>query len=379
MTIVFSQVLTATRPPRTPFWLLLSVLTATVLLLALCSLTTGAASVPWSGLLQLFSDNAEPASQHIVWQLRLPRTLLALLVGVHFALAGLILQTVIRNPLADPGVIGVSGGASLMIVVVLLLSDYLQVHWLAVAASPLPLGWLPLAALAGGLASALLVLQLGWRSGLEPARLALYGVAIGALLNAAVMWTILAWGGGRTELSLSWLAGSLYGRGYAEVLTLLPWTLGCALLYLCLLKPLALLRFPDHSALSLGLAVRRWRLLALLLAVMLAASAIAVTGPVGFVGLIVPHLARLLLSGRMAGGQHAGGYLLKLSLLTTLCGAGLMLAADIVGRTLVSPLELPAGVLTTLLGMPLMLWLLQRQSGHSIGNGTHNKSRSSAC
>ena len=354
------------RPPRDRFWRLTGLFTATLLLLTAYSLTTGAAAISWTELSLLVSGQAEQDTQHIIWQLRLPRTLLALLVGVHFALSGLILQTVLRNPLADPGVIGVSGGASLMIVVVLLLSDYLQVHWFGTAASPLPLGWLPLAAMAGGLVSALCVLQLGWRSGLEPARLALYGVAIGALLNAAVMWTILAWGGGRTELSLSWLAGSLYGRGYNEVLALVPWTLLGGFMYLLMLKPLTLLRFSDQSALSLGLAVRRWRLLALLLAVLLAASAIAVTGPVGFVGLIVPHLARLLLHGDISGG-----HILKLSLISTLCGASLMLAADITGRTLVSPLELPAGVLTTLLGMPLMLWLLQRQARFS--------SRESAC
>ncbi len=358
MKIMFAKAVTVARPPRDRFWRLAVLLTATVLFLTAYSLTTGAAAISWAELSLLVSGNAEPASQHIIWQLRLPRTLLALLIGVHFALSGLILQIVLRNPMADPGVIGVSGGASLMIVVVLLLSDYLQVHWFGTAANPLPLGWLPLAAMTGGLVSALCILQLGWRSGLEPARLALYGVAIGALLNAAVMWTILAWGGGRTELSLSWLAGSLYGRGYSEVLTILPWTLLGGFVYLFLLKPLTLLRFSDQSALSLGLAVRRWRLLALLLAVMLTASAIAVTGPVGFVGLIVPHLARLLLNGGISDS-----HLLKLSLISTLCGASLMLAADITGRTLVSPLELPAGVLTTLLGMPLMLWLLQHQSG----------------
>lgn len=287
----------------------------------------------------------------LIWNLRLPRSLLAAAVGLHFAVSGLILQAVIRNPLADPGVIGISSGASLTAVILLLLTDLINIG-LQDPARHISIAWLPFAALSGGLATAGLVLGLSWGGRLSPARLALNGVAIGALLHALVMWVVVVWGGARTEIALIWLAGSLYGRDFNHLLALLPWSA----LGLCgtvmLLRPLSLLRFDDGTGQAIGLSVRRWRFVAIAVAVMLAASAIAVAGPVGFVGLVVPHLARLLVGGDM-----------RRQLVTcALCGAFLTLAADTVARTAISPLELPVGVLTTLIGIPVFLVLLQRQT-----------------
>lgn len=348
------------RPPawsagRYPFWPLMAALLLGLTALLLAALAFGSVALPieqiWAGLTRPAAE--APLAHHLVWRLRLPRSLLALMVGAQFALSGLLLQTVIRNPLADPGVMGVSAGASLFVVGFILWLDALKLVASAQAHFELSIGMLPFVAIAGAVSTALLLLGLSWRHRLHPLRMALYGVALGAMLNAAVMWVVVGWGGGRTEITLLWLSGSLYGRDVEHIAVLLPW-LGVGVLgVVVVLRPLAVLRFDDDMARSLGLAVRRWRLAAVLVAVVFAASAVAVAGPVGFVGLVVPHLAR----------QLVGGELRFLAPASAVCGAGLMLAADLMGRVLFAPLELPAGALTTLIGVPVFLTLLQRQSG----------------
>lgn len=329
-------------------------------LLMVLSLLLGSVNLAASDIVSvLMGDITTGTAYDVIWNLRLPRTLLAALVGVHFALSGLILQSVIRNPLADPGVIGVSSGASLAIVGLLLLSDMINATLLKDSPVELSLTWLPMAAMVGGIVISALVLYLssqkhqGMKTGISPARLALNGVAIGGILNAIVMWIVVVWGGGRTETTILWLAGSLYGRDFTHLFILLPWTvLGLAALYL-IRHPLSLLRFDESQALSMGVNVARWRVFSIALAVILAASAIAVAGPVGFIGLVVPHLSRLLV----------GGDIKHLVSVCLLAGGCLSSGADIISRTLLSPLELPAGALTTVIGIPVLLYLLQKQSG----------------
>lgn len=340
------------------FTIVVSALALGLIALLITSLLMGAVSVSFESLYHhLFFNNTDSTEHDVLWQLRLPRTLLAVLIGIHFALSGLILQAVIRNPLADPSVIGVSGGASLAIVVFLLAADIVSGALFVGEAAIVPLSWLPLAALIGGLLIATLVLSLSWGSDLHPARLALNGVAIGAVLNALVMWMIIFWGGNRTETIIIWLAGSLYARDFTHLWVLLPWTLASLAALLIILKPLSLLRFDETLAQSLGLHIRYWRLLAIGIAVAFAASAIAVVGPIGFIGLIIPHVSRLLVGNSQMVPQVC---------VSLLAGACLMLGADIVSRTIIIPLELPAGALTTLLGIPILLFLLQHQYGKSL-------------
>ncbi len=337
------------------FKLICGLLLVGLTVLIALSLLLGAASLTITEVMSaLLRTSPGSTAYEVIWNLRLPRTLLAIVVGAHFALAGLILQSVIRNPLADPSVIGVSGGASLAIVVFLLLIDVVS-GTLYSGQTVVSLSWLPFVGLSGGILTAALVLGLSWKASVSPAKLALNGVAVGAVLNAAVMWTVLAWGGGRTETSILWLAGSLYGRDFLHLWTILPWTLAGVTLLVLIQRPLSLLRLNDDLSQSLGLSLLYWRVIAISIAVALAASAIAVAGAVGFVGLIVPHLARLLVGSQMQ----------QLNIVTFLCGSCLMLVADIISRMIVHPLELPAGTLTTLLGIPVLLFLLQRQSGES--------------
>ncbi|UUC95837.1 MULTISPECIES: iron ABC transporter permease [Comamonas] len=337
---------------RSRFAVTLVLLSTALLLLVLASLFWGAVPLSpghvFEGLLLRRSASLESA---LLWQLRLPRTLLAIFVGLQLATAGLILQAVIRNPLADPGVIGISSGAGLAVIAVLLLADVTQADSLIGTSHAAMMLWLPIVALLGGLAASGFVLGMSWRAQLCPTRLTLNGIAVGAVLNALVMWTVVAWGGARTEIALIWLAGSLYGRDFLHLQVLWPWCLAGVVGTLILLRPLALLRLEDAVSAGLGMRGMFWKAMAIAVAVVLSASAVAVTGPVGFVGLVTPHLSRLL----------AGSDARRLLIVNMLVGGLLMLGADLLARSLISPLEIPAGALTTLLGIPVFLLLLHRQ------------------
>lgn len=320
-------------------------------LMVLLSLCLGAASLSLDQVMLALGGGGSEHSGRVVWELRLPRALLAALVGLHFALSGFILQTLSRNPLADAGILGITAGASLAAVLIVvgaaLLPAGASLYWQGEQL----LAWLPMGALAGGVLAAFGVYLLSGHGRLTPLRLILTGVVCAAVLNALVTGVLALWGQAHTETLVAWLAGSLHGRGWRHLWVLLPWTLAGAVGVLLTMKPLALLRLHDEQVLSLGLNLGRWRLLALLVATLLAASAVAVAGPIGFVGLVVPHIARRLVPGGLPAQLGV----------TALLGALLVLMADLAGRTLVVPFELPVGVLCALIGVPAFLYLLKRQ------------------
>lgn len=329
-------------------WLLLLIATGWVLLL---SLSLGAASLNLEQVISVLGGVSDRHAERVVWELRLPRALLAALVGLHFAVSGFILQTISRNPLADAGILGITAGASLAAVTIVVGAALLPAGASLYLQGEQLLGWLPLGALAGGVLAALGVYLLSGSSRLTPLRLILTGVVCAAVLNALVTGVLALWGQAHTETLVAWLAGSLHGRGWHHLWVILPWTLVGVLGSLLILWPLGVLRLHDEQVLSLGLNLGRWRLLALLVATLLAASAVAVVGPVGFVGLVVPHIARRL----------AAASLSQQLLMSALVGALLVLLADLVGRLLVIPFELPVGVLCALIGVPAFLYLLRQQ------------------
>lgn len=281
---------------------------------------------------------ADPAlAQDILWQLRLPRVGLAAFCGAALALAGLLLQDLFRNPLVEPGLLGVSAGAGLA--AVLALAAGLASPWL-----------LPVTAFAGALGTLALVLALGRRLGSGSATLLLVGVAINALVGAIVQ-LLLSMGDNSLLRSASfWLMGSF---AQADWRLLLP---SSALLLLVALRArqrattLDLWQLGDSEAAHLGLDVPRFRREVMLLGSMLVALAVAQAGGIGFIGLLAPHMARRL-------GAILHRHLLPASLLL---GALLAVAADLLARQLVSPLELPVGVLTALIGAPAFLLLFLR-------------------
>jgi len=304
---------------------------------------------PAKALGALFLGTGDAGDVLVVGRFRAPRVLGAVIAGAGLATAGAILQRLARNPLASPDVIGISGGASLGAVAAIALG----------LAAPLT----PLAALAGGLAAAGLLGLLSLPvygakasprrgTGMSATRLILVGLAVQAGLTAAVNLFIVRFPAELASSALHWTTGSLYGRNWTEVLTGGTAVIAALLVALLLHRRLAVLDLGDDASGSLGLRPATGRLQLLAVAVVLASLAVALTGPVGFVALAVPHLVR-----RLAGPPTAGTLAL-----TALCGALLLLAADLVVQHALPIHGLPVGVVTATVGAPWLLVLMSRQT-----------------
>lgn len=276
----------------------------------------------------------------VVNELRVPRIAVGALVGAALGLAGALVQTVTRNPLASPDVIGVGHGAAAATVLAL-----------ATGAVSSP-GAMPVVSVLGGLAAAALVYVLAWRQGMQPSRFVLTGVGIGVALSAVVQLYLTDSELEAAEQIKLWLTGSLNGRGWAQAVPLAV-VLGLSLPALVwasrALRPLGL--DPDTAA-GLGVRVDRVRLGLTVLGVVLAATATGAAGPIGFVALTAPQLARRLTRTPQLPLLNAA-----------LTGAIVLVAADLAARTLLPPLEIPVGALTALVGGPYLLWLLGRRTG----------------
>jgi iron complex transport system permease protein len=284
-------------------------------------------------------DTGNRDHSFVVNTLRLPRALVAWLVGVMLALAGGIMQSLTRNALASPDITGVTAGASLGAVVLLIVFPKAA------------LISLPLAALLGGLAVAVLIYLLAWRHGDSPIRLILVGIGLTAVLSAAQAILLLRADIERVQRALYWLTGSIYARSWEHLAALLPWCLALIPLALFSARHLNALHLGEEVARGLGSAVQWQRGLLLLIAVGLTGAAISQVGTIGFVGLIAPHLAR-----RLVGPAHEGSMPVA-----ALIGGLLVLASDFVGRTLFAPVEAPAGIIIALVGAPFFIYLLWRQ------------------
>ncbi|MFB9123926.1 Fe(3+)-hydroxamate ABC transporter permease FhuB [Paraburkholderia dipogonis] len=267
--------------------------------------------------------------------LRLPRLICALLAGALLAASGVLMQSIVRNPLAGPEVLGVTQGAGLATLAALVMWP-LATHSTLAAAS-----------LAGGGITLALTLLLNRRHRYAPLAVALTGIVIGTLWTTLSQWLI-------TQQSVQparfvvWLVGGTYGRSWGEVTTLLPWCVLALPVFALLARPLDLLALGDDQAASLGLPIGVLRPLVLTVATLAACAAVAAVGPVGFIGLMAPHLASML-------GARAHRTRLWLA---AACGALVLVVADIAARTLLAPREIPAGVLTALIGAPYLLALL---------------------
>ncbi|MEB1054197.1 Fe(3+) dicitrate ABC transporter permease subunit FecD [Citrobacter portucalensis] len=301
--------------------------------LSALSLQMGVIAVPWRALLNDWQTGRE--YHFVLTAYRLPRLLLALLVGAALAVAGVLVQGIVRNPLASPDILGVNHAASLASVGALLLLP------------SLPVITLPLLAFAGGMAGLILLRILANTS--QPMKLALTGVALSACWASLTDYLMLS----RPQdvnSALLWLTGSLWGRDWSFVKIAAPLLILFLPLSLRFCRDLDLLALGDARATTLGVSVPRIRLQALLLAVAMTSTGVAVCGPISFIGLVVPHMVRSI-----TGGRHR--WLLPVSAMT---GALLLVVADLLARIIHPPLELPAGVLTAIIGTPWFVWLLVR-------------------
>lgn len=333
------------RPKR---WILPAAL-ALVLLSFVAAIFLGIVDLPVCDVLSALTGSGSPEARSIILDIRLPRIVTGILAGMQFALAGLLLQTITRNPLADPSLMGVSQGATLTVTLFLLFTVYLA-NPDSYSVNELPIAWLPPAGMMGGMIAGGIIYLLAFRLDLSPLRITLCGIAIGAVLHAIAIGLTAGWGSARIEIILEWLSGSLYARTWDHALFLLPFTIaGLAMLPL-IYRPLILLRFDATVARSFGLPYKAQFSLVLLVSCALASSAVGAVGPVVFVGLIVPHLARFL------AGRH---FPLVLPL-TVVLGAVIVTLGDLIGRLAGGPEEVPIGVVTALMGVPVLLALLRK-------------------
>lgn len=284
--------------------------------------------------------HGEPTAASIFWQLRLPRVLLALLAGAGLAVSGLGFQTLFRNELAEPYTLGVASGAALGAVLALRLEESAAFIGLPVVA---------LASFAGSLGATALVVGLALRRrDSATSTLLLAGIAVSLSCSAIILFLQYLSDSTQTFRMVRWMMGGLSVVGYGEVLWVLPWVLGGAALMLVLRWDLNLLLLGEELAASRGVDLGRLRLKVLLATSLMIGALVAVAGPIGFVGLMVPHILR-----RWVGHDH-----LYLAPACVLGGGAFLVLCDLAARTIMAPAELPVGVLTALLGGPFFLWLL---------------------
>jgi len=293
----------------------------------------------------LFSVLTQPAgtnpqAEMVVLDLRTPRALLAALVGAALAVAGAIAQAVMRNPLAEPGILGINAGAALAAMIVI------------VALDNAPIQLVPWAGFAGASGMAAAIYMLSWRNGgTSSLRIILIGIGLSALAGAATTF-LTAFGEVRdVQRAMIWLAGSVYHADWAGVQILTLWLVAPLALTMMSSRELDLIRFGDGAAQSLGQRVNLVRGLMILLCALLSGAAVAAAGLIGFVGLVAPHMAR-----RLVGPAHA-----RMIPVSALIGATLVVAADLAGRTIIAPAQLPAGIVTALIGAPFFAYLLWRR------------------
>ena len=283
-----------------------------------------------------------PASLGVIlFELRLPRVLLAIIVGAALAVAGTVFQAVFRNPMADPAIIGVSSGAALGAVVAILVTGSAFAGGLSV----------PLSAFVGALATALLVYRIA-RIGptVQVATLLLAGIAVAAVISA-VITLVMSLSGEEIRSIYFWLLGGLAARGWSTLSAAAPLVAVGVLVSLAAVRDLNVMALGEERAAQLGVETERFKRLALATGALLAGAAVSVAGVSGFVGLMTPHILRLVL-----GSDHR-----RLLPATVLGGALFMVLADLAARTVLAPEEIPVGAVTALLGGPFFLYLLRRE------------------
>ncbi|MFD5693337.1 FecCD family ABC transporter permease [Streptomyces rubiginosohelvolus] len=335
-----------TRPARWRPALLVTALAALLAVLCLLSIGLGALSIPPGDVIKaLTGQPTGPRIEDVIWSVRIPRTALGLAAGAALGLSGCVMQALTRNPLADPGILGVSAGAAFAIVIaagVAGIGSLFGYIWFAFA---------------GAMAASVVVYLLGrmGRSGSTPVKLALAGVAVTAVLSSLTSAVVLTDPAALDRFRF-WSAGSLADQDASTVLRILPFLGLGALLALASAPALNSLALGDDVAASLGRRLGLVRLQGVVAVTLLTGAAVAVIGPVVFIGLVVPHVARVLAQYAGLGPDHR--WLLPLS---AALAAGLLLGADILGRVIARPVEVQAGIIVAFIGGPFFIALVRRR------------------
>ncbi len=313
--------------------------------LVLLSIAVGSKDIPLGTVVQALFDNTGRGDAYVVWDLRLPRTMVGLAVGLSLGVAGALIQALTRNPLADPGILGVNAGAAFFVtlgVAVFGVSSITGYVWFAFAGALL-------------VTAAVYVIGSAGRGGADPVQLTLAGVALGAVLYGIVTAMVLA-DPDTFDQMRNWNAGTIAGRGWDVLLPVLPFLVAGVVFALIASGPLNAVALGDDLARSLGTDIIRTRVLVILAVTLLAGGATAIAGPIGFIGLMVPHVARWFVGPDQ---RWILAYTLVLA-------PSLLLASDIVGRVVISPGEIPVGIVTAFIGAPVLILLVRRRNASGL-------------
>jgi len=330
--------------------LVFSLMSVLLLAVSIAAVMYGSISIPFGTLKGLLAELVgldstavvPDGERYVIVHLRLPRALFAILIGAAISVSGAMMQGLFRNPLADPGLLGVSSGAALGAASVIVLGLSLP---------SFPALTLPLAAFVGGVIATIVVMQLSLRGGrASVANMLLAGIAINAVCGAGTGFLVYISDDEQLRSLTFWTMGSVGGASWANMPYVLLFAFGPALVALPLGRSINALLLGESEAHLLGVNVAQLKYLIIFLVCIMVGTSVSLTGMIGFVGLVVPHLCRLLL-----GADNR-----KVIVGSMLLGATLLLAADLISRTVVSPAELPIGIVTSIVGGPFFLSLLYR-------------------
>jgi ABC-type Fe3+-siderophore transport system permease subunit len=307
-------------------------------LMVLISLLYGSVNVTLERIFEVILHDDGSKERTIIWDLRLPRSIIAILIGASLAVSGAMMQNLTKNPLAEPKIMGISAGAAAMVVIIEFFFVGLPYIWF----SPLVF----LGAAAGGI----LVFGLSFRGEISPLRLILAGVAVSAFLHAITVGVLILLGEDAIAV-YSWLAGGLNGLSWNHMGLILPWSLIGITIAMILSSKMNLLDLGDDVARGLGLKVGIIKIILAVNVIILAGSSVSISGTIGFIGLIVPHLTR-----KLVGNDYR-----KVIPISALLGASILVAGDFLARIVADPIELPVGIFTAALGCPYFLYLVRKQ------------------
>jgi iron complex transport system permease protein len=333
------------QPKRKSLIAVLSMITFLIITVFFISLNVGVIRIsPMETIQTLFGFGTEE-NKLVLFEFRLPRMILAICIGAGLAVSGAILQSITRNELAEPGIVGINAGASLAVVMFIFLTGGTME-----TLSEFSIFVLPFIAFIGATMAAFLIYIFAWKNGVTPMRLILVGIAINAIFSALLIVIQLGMENRDFMKALVWISGSIWTANWKYVVAILPWILILIPFTIYKSRYLNILQLGDNLSIGLGLDVEKDRRKFILLSVALAGSSVAVGGGITFLGLVAPHIAR-----KIVGPQHE-----RFILTSALLGSLILLFADMIGRVIIMPSELPVGIVVSFLGAPYFLYLLMK-------------------
>jgi iron complex transport system permease protein len=333
------------QPKRKSLIAVLCMITFLIITVFFISLNVGVIRIsPMETIQTLFGFGTEE-NKLVLFEFRLPRMILAICIGAGLAVSGAILQSITRNELAEPGIVGINAGASLAVVMFIFLTGGTME-----TLSEFSIFVLPFIAFIGSTMAAFLIYIFAWKNGVTPMRLILVGIAINAIFSALLIVIQLGMENRDFMKALVWISGSIWTANWKYVVAILPWILILIPFTIYKSRYLNILQLGDNLSIGLGLDVEKERRKFILLSVALAGSSVAVGGGITFLGLVAPHIAR-----KIVGPQHE-----RFILTSALLGSLILLFADMIGRVIIMPSELPVGIVVSCLGAPYFLYLLMK-------------------